>query len=505
MQKYEEIEGKNIVLRSMKAEDSGWIIKWRNNERVRSHFIYRETFTEKGHQNWIHTMIETGKAVQFIICEKEDGHSPQDLRPVGSVYFRDIDRKKKEAEYGIFIGEDDAAGRGIGSEAALLATDYAFERMGLRRLVLRVFTDNEAAVRSYERAGFQKSRILEAVECSDGEKKDMFYMTMEKKTKLSFVIPCYRSELTLRGVVTEIRETVERLKSEGKNYDYEIILVNDCSPDDTFCVIQDLCAQDDRIKGINLAKNFGQHAALMAGFHFVTGDIVICLDDDGQTPADEVGKLLEGIEQGSDVVYAKYEHKMHSMFRNFGTFLNEEMAKIMLGKPRDLFVSSYFAAKRFVVEEMKKYTNAYPYVIGLVLRTTKKISNVTVKHREREIGSSGYTFAKLLALWFNGFTAFSVKPLRIATAIGCFCSAGGFIYGIYTVVKKFINPNVPMGFSSMMAAIVFMGGMTMVMLGLVGEYVGRMYISMNNSPQYVIRETVNGEVSDEGCKGNDLQ
>lgn len=283
------------------------------------------------------------------------------------------------------------------------------------------------------------------------------------------------------------------MKEQGKSYDYEIILVNDCSPDDTFAVIQKLCGEDKKIKGVNLARNFGQHAALMAGFHQVNGDVVVCLDDDGQTPADEVGKLLEEIDNGSDVVYAKYEHKKHSAFRNFGSWVNEEMARIMLGKPRELYVSSYFAAKRFVVEEMKKYTNAYPYVIGLVLRTTKRISNVSVCHREREIGSSGYTFGKLLGLWFNGFTAFSVKPLRMATAVGCMCSVCGFLYGIYTVIKKLVNPNVPMGFSSLMAAIVFMGGMMMMMLGLVGEYIGRMYISMNNSPQFVIKETINEE------------
>lgn len=314
------------------------------------------------------------------------------------------------------------------------------------------------------------------------------------ETKVSFVIPCYRSEETLPGVVREIRETMENMAG----YTFEIVLVNDCSPDDTFGTIRKLCQSHDNITGLDLAKNFGQHSALMAGFHQATGDIVVCLDDDGQTPADEAGKLLAGIEQGSDVVYAKYEHKKHSLFRNFGSLLNEEMAKVMLGKPKDLYVSSYFAARRFVVEEMKRYTNAFPYVIGLALRTTKRISNVTVTHREREIGTSGYTFGKLLGLWFNGFTAFSVKPLRIATAIGCTCSAAGFLYGIYTVVKKFINPDVPLGFSSLMAAIVFMGGMTMVMLGLVGEYIGRMYISMNSSPQYVVRETVNEGGQEDG-------
>lgn len=482
-------EGQNIVLRMMEDADTDLIVKWRNSQSVRSHFIYREPFTPEGHRNWIETMIKTEKAVQFIICEKTG------LRPVGSVYFRDIDKQEKVAEYGIFIGEEDAAGKGYGSEAAKLAVDYAFQRMEVDRLVLRVFTDNEPAIGSYKKAGFQKEAILKDVKCSDGEKKDMYLMTMEreKETLLSFVIPCYRSELTLPKVVEEIETTVNTLTQQEGKYDYEIILVNDCSPDNTFSVIREMCRKNKKIKGINLAKNFGQHAALMAGFQYVEGDIIICLDDDGQTPADEVGKLLAGMEEGSDVVYAKYEHKMHSVFRNFGSYLNEEMAKIMLGKPKELYVSSYFAAKRFVVEEMKKYTNAYPYVIGLVLRTTNKISNVTVNHREREVGTSGYTLGKLIALWFNGFTAFSVKPLRIATAIGCACSGVGFIYGIYTVIKKFINPNVPLGFSSMMAAIVFLGGMTMVMLGLVGEYIGRMYISMNNSPQYVIRETVNQE------------
>ena len=168
------------------------------------------------------------------------------------------------------------------------------------------------------------------------------------------------------------------------------------------------------------------------------------------------------------------------------------MTRVMLGKPKDLYLSSYFAARRFVIEEVKRYENAYPYVIGLVLRTTGNIVNVEVTHRERAAGESGYTLGKLLALWFNGFTAFSVKPLRIATISGALCAMAGFLYGIYTIVKKiFINPpGLVTGFSALMSVLVFMGGMLMLMLGLVGEYIGRMYISMNNSPQYVIREMV---------------
>lgn len=314
--------------------------------------------------------------------------------------------------------------------------------------------------------------------------------TIQSKTlsinKISFVIPCYRSEQTIEAVISEIETTMKTLQK----YQHEIILVNDASPDNTFQVIRDLSQEYPHIIGINLAKNFGQHAALMAGFHYAKGDVVVCLDDDGQTPADEVGKLLDQIEEGYDVVYARYASKKHSTFRNLGSKVNELMTRVMLKKPKELYISSYFAARRFVVDDMVRYQNSYPYVIGLVLRATKNITNVDVKHREREIGASGYTLKKLLGLWFNGFTAFSIIPLRIATVLGCSVAMLGFLYGIYTIIKKIIQPDILMGFSSLMSGLMFIGGMLMIMLGIIGEYIGRIYISMNNSPQYVVRELI---------------
>jgi len=305
--------------------------------------------------------------------------------------------------------------------------------------------------------------------------------------KVSFVIPCYRSENTISHVVEEIKTKMEELTQ----YEYNIFLINDCSPDGTLATIRRLCAENANIKGISFARNFGQHSALMAGLRHTDGDYVVCLDDDGQTPADEVDKLLCKLEEGFDAVYAKYDHKQHSAFRNMGSKVNELMTRIMLEKSKSLYVSSYFAVRRFVVEDMIRYENSYPYVIGLVLRATKNITNVTVQHREREEGNSGYTLKKLLGLWFNGFTAFSVKPLRLATTVGCFSAGVGFLYGIYTIVKRLLVPDIPVGFSAMMSALVFFGGMIMVMLGLIGEYVGRIYISLNNSPQYVIKERIN--------------
>lgn len=304
--------------------------------------------------------------------------------------------------------------------------------------------------------------------------------------KISYVIPCYCSTVMLEHTILEI----DKKMLDMPEYHYEIILVNDASPDQTFETITKLCASHSNIIGINLAKNFGQHSALMAGYRYVSGDMVVCLDDDGQTPACEVDKLVKKLEEGYDAVYASYASKQHSSFRRFGSWLNSKMAESMIGKPGTLYISSYFAVKRFVIEEIKKYENPYPYIAGLVLRTSKNICNVPVTHRKRESGQSGYSFRKLTALWVNGFTSFSVKPLRAALFSGILTAFVGFLYALWAVIKKFADPNVVIGWSSTIAVILMIGGMILCVLGVIGEYVGRIYISLNNSPQYVIREVV---------------
>ena len=311
---------------------------------------------------------------------------------------------------------------------------------------------------------------------------------------LSFVIPCYRSAQTIEAVVREIEETCGRLTQAADGY--EIILVHDGSGEETWTVLKRLAQTDPHVAAYDLSRNFGQHAALMAGLRMAHGDVAVCLDDDGQTPADEAGKLLDAIDAGADAVYARYSAKQHSLFRNFGSAINDRMADIMLGKPHDLAVSSYFAIRRFVIDEILRYRGSYPYLIGLVLRTTSRVVNVDVSHRQREKGNSGYTLTKLISLWMNGFTAFSVKPLRIATLTGMGFAVIGFLYGIYIIIKKFVIPDVPVGFSAMMSALMFIGGMLMLMLGMVGEYLGRMYLTQNNTPQYVIREEAGTERGD---------
>lgn len=302
---------------------------------------------------------------------------------------------------------------------------------------------------------------------------------------ISFVIPCYRSENTIERVVYD-------LCSAYAMQDFEVILVNDCSPDGTLSVLKELCGKYQNVRMISFSKNFGQHSALMAGLRQSKGDIVVCLDDDGQTPPGEAEKLISKINEGYDVVYARYEEKKHSLFRNFGSWVNNRMSEVMLGKPKNLYMSSYVAMRRFVVDEILRYENPYPYLGGLVLRTTSSITDVPVVHKKRSDGASGYSLAKLISLWMNGFTSFSIKPLRVATVTGIVFSILGFIIGIILIIRKLLDPaSIMLGWTSNMAMLLFIGGLILLVVGLVGEYMGRTFISLNKQPQYVIKEKMN--------------
>jgi undecaprenyl-phosphate 4-deoxy-4-formamido-L-arabinose transferase len=311
---------------------------------------------------------------------------------------------------------------------------------------------------------------------------------------LSFVIPCYRSEHTIEKVVAEIIETV----SQRPEWDYEIICVNDDSPDNVYEVLFNLAKQNKRIKVISFVKNMGKHAAVLAGYAYVRGKYTVTLDDDFQSPAYELWKLIDVLEHDEcDLVTAIYPVKKESLWKRFGSFLNDTMLLMTIGKPKNLHFENLLAQKYFVSKEMTKYTNSYPYLTGLVLRITRRIKMISMEQRARaDNAATGFTFHKSISLFLNGLTAFSVKPLRIATYTGAFIAGAGSLYTIYIVIQKIRNPDLMMGYSSMMCIQLFVGGMLMLMLGLIGEYIGRIYICINQSPQYVIRNIVNIEEED---------
>lgn len=307
------------------------------------------------------------------------------------------------------------------------------------------------------------------------------------KTLLSFVIPCYRSAHTIGAVVEEINRTVA---PRADDFDYEIILVNDGSPDDTAEAIARLCPIHPEIVFVNLSRNFGQHSAVMAGFAQVRGDIVICLDDDGQTPADECFTLIDKVREGYDIVFAEYQKRRQNGFRNWGSRFNAACNHFFFGQPKELSVNSYYACLRFVVDSALQYPNPFPYVTGLLMQSVRRYANVPVTHRARMEGESGYSLKKLVSLWANGVTAFSIKPLRLANYVGWLLACGGFLFALITIIRKLFNPNMQAGWASTIALMLFLGGVIIALMGIVGEYIGRIYLSINRSPQYVVRNII---------------
>lgn len=304
--------------------------------------------------------------------------------------------------------------------------------------------------------------------------------------KLSVVIPCYRSE---HSILTVVDETISTL-AKRPEYSYEIILINDGSPDGTWDVIRHITQVYPHIKAINLSKNYGQHSALLAGYRAVTGDIVVGMDDDGEHDPKRLFALVDKLDEGYDYVCAHFSENPPRGIRKLGTKANAKMAETLIDKPKTAELSSFYAERRFVTDYIAKCSNPMPYIAGLLLQATHNMGTVEIPKRNRIQGSSGYTLKKLLALWINGFTAFSVKPLRVATITGLITAFVGFIFGAYVVIRRLCNPNILLGYSSLMAVLLFVGGLILCALGMVGEYVGRIYLNVNGIPQYVIREVI---------------
>jgi len=302
--------------------------------------------------------------------------------------------------------------------------------------------------------------------------------------RVSIVIPVYRGEKTIGRLVRALASEL------AGRYDLEIVLVNDGSPDDSAAVCRQLVAEVPGVKFVNLSKNFGEHNAVMAGLNQASGDYAVIMDDDFQNPPEEVDKLIEEIRRGYDVVFSYYERKQHPWFRNFGSRLNNCAASVLLGKPGDVYLSSFKAISRFAIREITKYEGPYPYIDGLILRVTRSYSRVAVRHDPRSEGKSGYTLVKLVGLWLNMFTNFSVVPLRMATAAGFLFSFLGLASALGFAVEKLRNPDLPVGWASLICSLFVIGGVQLFALGMIGEYLGRLFLKVGGQPQYVIREIV---------------
>jgi glycosyltransferase involved in cell wall biosynthesis len=307
------------------------------------------------------------------------------------------------------------------------------------------------------------------------------------KPKVSVVIPCYYSEKTIAKVVTLTREELVRL-----GYEYEFVLVNDGSTDGTFPEIRRLCEADANVKGIDLIRNFGQHGAIMAGLSQTSGDLVLLMDDDMQTHPSQIGILLDKIYEGYDVVFADYGKSgmKESLFRRLGSRLAGWSSRVLAGRPKDVYVSSFLVMRDYIRDSVLRYVGPYPYVEGLIFRSTNRVVSVPVKHYEREVGTSGYSLHALVRLW-SSIACLSIKPLRLAIVIGSIMSTVGIIWAIVIVIQRLCGYVTVLGWSSLMATMLFCFGAVIMFLGLIGEYIGRMSLTVDGALQYGIRTTVN--------------
>lgn len=303
-------------------------------------------------------------------------------------------------------------------------------------------------------------------------------------TSLSIVIPVYNAEKTINKLC---RILISLL---GSRYRLDIVLVNDCSPDQSDAACREIHGHfPDIITCIRLSRNFSEHNAVMAGLHHAKGDFIVIMDDDFQNPPQEVSKLVDEIEKGFDVVYCHYAEKKDSFLRNFGSYLNGTMARVVLSKPSNLYLSSFKVINRFLRDEIIKYMGPHPYLDAIILRTTRNIGTVVVRHDERSIGRSGYTFKKLIALWGNMIVSCSLIPLRIIGVIGLLLT----LLGLYSVISALFRDLLPMfsdpsELEQLTSVTLFFRGFQLVATSIVGEYVGRIYMKLNSEPQFIIRE-----------------
>ncbi len=313
-------------------------------------------------------------------------------------------------------------------------------------------------------------------------------MGIKFQYKLSIVIPVYGSELVLTELVAQIADVLNQQKALQHNY--EIIFVCDLSPDNSWQVIQSLVGQFSYVHGILLRINAGQHNALMAGFAQAKGEIIVTMDDDLQHSPADIPKLLKEIEAGHDVAFARFKNRNHAPWKVAGSRINNWVASYLLQKPTDLYLSPFRAMKAAIRDELLLYRGPYVYVDGLILTVTRNIASVDVDHHDRYAGESRYGFLKSISLWSKMATSFSIVPLRLTSLLGLIFSGLGFFLAVLLVIQKFTYNMMPIGWTSLIVTILMVGGVQLLALGMLGEYLGRVLLTLNSRPQYVIAEQI---------------
>ena len=305
---------------------------------------------------------------------------------------------------------------------------------------------------------------------------------MSEKLFLTILIPVYFAEKSLRAFVEQLSA-----QFAGKQRNCEILLVDDGSRDNSWQVIEELAKQyPGVVHGIRLSRNFGQHNALMCGFHHARGDVIITMDDDGQHPPEEIPKLLETLEKtGADVVYGVPQRKEHHWLRNLASAMVRAFFRWVFRLKVD--PSPFRAIRRDIVQLILPYDLSFVYLDGLLAWYTDRFAQVEVEHRPRLHGRSTYTLRKLITLAFNLFTNFAIGPLQVVSLIGFASTVFGLILAVYYLVMRLIGQITVPGFATVAILVLVMGGLQLLSLGLIGEYLGRVHLNVNRKPQFAVR------------------
>lgn len=302
---------------------------------------------------------------------------------------------------------------------------------------------------------------------------------------VSIVVPVYNGGSTIGSLCEQLKEAF------APRGTFEVVLVNDGSQDESEQVCRLLAHTHPWVRFVNLARNFGEHNAVLAGLRYCTGSCAVIMDDDLQHPPSEAVKLVDRLDQGHDVVFSYYDVKRHSWPRNAGSFFNNALATVLLKKPYRLYLSSFKAINRLLIDEVTRYRGPYPYIDGLILRATQRYATELVQHEARSVGRSNYTVGRLFGLYLNMFTSFSVLPLRIASFAGLFFASAGTILAALVAYEKLADPTIPIGWASITVAVLLTSGVQLFALGMIGEYLGRLFLNAVETPQFVVRDTVN--------------
>ncbi|MFV1987964.1 MAG: glycosyltransferase family 2 protein [Gemmatimonadota bacterium] len=301
--------------------------------------------------------------------------------------------------------------------------------------------------------------------------------------KVSVVVPVFRSE----DCLAELAQRVDSVLSES-HPSYELIFVDDRSPDGSWVTICELVDRSPSVTGIRLRKNVGQDNAIMAGLHHVDGDAVVIMDDDLQHDPKDIPALLAELQKGRDVVYARFSHKKQAFWKNFGSWFNGRIGTIVLGKPKHIYMSPFKAMTREVADEVIRYGGPFAYIDGLIFTVTDDIAQIDAEHQARFAGESNYNLVRSIGVWLKLATSFSVLPLRIATLTGMALSLVSFAMAAYFAFEALFLSRTPEGWPSLIVSVFFLGGVQLMGIGALGEYIGRMFITQNGRPQFTVRD-----------------